>query len=347
MHRFERPLAWVTVAVLAICGIGAMNALAPSNVNDHADAVVQLVQRPPLQAAIAVAPGPALTPTTAPEITGDDTATDDPGTEAGAGDGPTRVARTPPPGLETIAFSASNGPRSFTVTVWYPAEPGAYPLVVLAHGFGASASTYEDMEMQLASAGFVVAAPDFPFTSANSAWLDRSDVVNQAADISALVTGLTTPETVPAALRGRIAGGSVGVIGHSDGGITAAAVAYNSTVADARIGAAVVLSGAEIMYGGSWFTTASPPLLAIHGDADEVNPYWASEQLFADATGPRWLVAVRGGSHAGPFSTGWVEPAVAVLIADFLHAQLQLDPAAAARIDADANADGLRLAGSG
>ena len=148
------------------------------------------------------------------------------------------------------------------------------------------------MEAQLAAAGFVVAAPDFPFTSANSEWLDRGDVVNQAADVSALITQLTEPTTVPAALRGVIAAGPVGVIGHSDGGITAAAVAYNASVADARVGAAVILSGAEIMYGGPWFTTASPPLLAIHGDADEVNPYWASEQLFADATGPRWLVTV-------------------------------------------------------
>jgi pimeloyl-ACP methyl ester carboxylesterase len=202
------------------------------------------------------------------------------------------------------------------------------------------------MEVQLAASGFVVAAPDFPFTSANSEWLDRGDVVNQAADVSALVTQLTDPATVPTELRGTIAPGPVGVVGHSDGGITAAAVAYNSSVADPRVGAAVILSGAAVMYGGSWFTTTSPPLLAIHGDADEVNPYWSSEQLFAQATGPRWLVAVRGGGHAAPFTTGWVEPEIATLIADFLHAQLQADAPAAARIEADANADGLALAGA-
>ena len=109
----------------------------------------------------------------------------------------------------------------------------------------------------------------------------------------------------------------------------------------------MILSGAAMMYSGSWFTTASPPLLAIHGDADEVNPYWSSEQLFDDATGPRWLVTVLGGGHVGPFTNGWVEPAVATVIADFLHAQLQHDRVAATRIDADANADGLALANSG
>jgi len=258
---------------------------------------------------------------------------------------PTADARPDP--VNVIGVTVAHGARSFPVTIWYPAAPGRYPVVVFAHGYGASASTYEDMEAQLAAAGFVVAAPDFPFTSANSEWLDRGDVVNQAGDVSAVITELTDPATVPNALRGLIAPGPVGVVGHSDGGVTAAAVAYNSSVADHRVGAAVILSGAEIMYDGPWFTTASPPLLAIHGDADEVNPYWASEQLFADATGPRWLVTVLGGSHLGPFTTGSVEPTVARLIADFLHAQLQQDAAAAARIDRDANADGLALANAG
>jgi hypothetical protein len=35
------------------------------------------------------------------------------------------------------------------------------------------------------------------------------------------------------------------------------------------------------------------------------------------------------------------------LIADFLHAHLQRDPAAEARIEPDANADGLALVGRG
>ena len=330
MHRLERRLTWVSVAVLGVCALGATNAAWPANVNEQADAVVQhVVHQSKFGAAIAVTPGPSATTTSPPVVAG------------------VAADPLPPSSVEMVGFVASDGPRQFAVTVWYPTSPGRHPLVVLAHGYGASAAAYEDMEVQLAASGFVVAAPDFPFTSANSEWLDRGDVVNQAADISALITDVTTPETVPAALRGRIADGPVGVIGHSDGGITAAAVAYNSSVADGRVGAAVVLSGAEIMYGGSWFTSASPPLLAIHGDADEVNPYWSSEQLFADAPGPRWLVTVLGGGHVSPYTNGWVQPAVAALIADFLHAHLQLDAAASARIEADANADGLALANAG
>jgi fermentation-respiration switch protein FrsA (DUF1100 family) len=334
MHRFERRLTWVSVAVLAVCALGATNAAWPSDVNEQADTVVQrVVHRSQLGSGIT--PAPAAPTTTSSPV-------------AAEAASPAPADPAPPAEIvNVIGVTATDGPRSFAVTIWYPSAPGHYPLVVLAHGFGASASTYEAMEAQLAASGLVVAAPDFPFTSANSEWLDRGDVVNQAADVSALITQLTDPATVPAALRGVIAPGPVGVIGHSDGGITAAAVAYNSSVADHRIGAAVILSGAEIMYDGPWFTTASPPLLAIHGDADEVNPYWASEQLFGDATGPRWLVTVRGGGHVGPYTNGSVEPAVATLIADFLRAQLQLDAAAATRLEVDANADGLALTAAG
>ncbi len=43
MHRFERRVAWVSVALLAVCALGATSAAWPSNVNEQADAVVQHV----------------------------------------------------------------------------------------------------------------------------------------------------------------------------------------------------------------------------------------------------------------------------------------------------------------
>lgn len=222
-----------------------------------------------------------------------------------------------------------------------PARIGSFPLVVFAHGFDVSAETYATFEHQLASAGFVVVAPDFPLTSsALPGPAIESDVSNQAADVSFVITALLDRAKVPRPLVGAINPAEVGVIGHSDGGVTAAAVAYNSTVADPRIDAAIILSGAEAQYGGSWFTTASPPLLLIHGTADEVNPFASSSALFDEATGPKMLVAQVGGSHLGPFTTDTVEPEIAALAADFLRAHLERDAAAAGRLGADANIDG-------
>lgn len=253
--------------------------------------------------------------------------------------------------------------RTIAVTIRYPvmgdagddevvdgiADVGDYPLVVFAHGYDVSAATYATLEHQVAAAGFVVAAPDFPHTSsAVTDTPDEDDVANQAADVSFVISQLLDGSTAPAVLAGAIADTKVGVVGHSDGGVTAAAVAYNSTVADPRVGAAVVLSGAEARYGGSWFTTQSPPLLAVHGTADEVNPLGSSEQLFADARGPKMLVTVSGGSHLGPFTTDAEEPTIATLVGDFLRAHLSGDTAAAGRLGSDADVPGvLSLAAAG
>lgn len=252
--------------------------------------------------------------------------------------------------------STSGGPRTIGVTLRYPtmgpasdpeaagviADVGSYPLVVFSPGFDVSADTYARLEHQMAAAGFVVAAPDFPGTSsALSGAPDEDDVANQATDVSFVISSLLDPVTVPDQLAGTISSAKVGVVGHSDGGVTTAAVAFNSSVADPRIGAAVVLSGAEARYPGSWFAAASSPMLLVHATADEVNPFASSQTLYDDdATGPKMLVSVLGGSHLGPFTTDPEEPQVATLVTDYLRAELDHDGAAQSRIVADANAPG-------
>ena len=263
----------------------------------------------------------------------------------------TDPTRSTPPRGETPGSDV----RSIDVTVRSPtygdpgspenegaaAQAGTFPLVVFAHGFDASAETYATLEHQLAVAGFVVAAPDFSMTSSAIAGpADEGDVVNQAADVSFVVSTLFDPDRVPTVLAGAIGEGPVGVVGHSDGGVTAAGVAYDSEVADARIGAAVVLSGAIDRFPGSWFTTASPPLLAVHGSDDQVNPFGSSQVLYDAAWGPRLLVAVEGGSHLGPFTDEPAEPDVAALVAAFLHTYLQVDAGVGTTLDALANVSG-------
>ncbi len=108
-----------------------------------------------------------------------------------------------------------------------------------------------------------------------------------------------------------------------------------------------MLSGANIAFPGTWFAVPSPALLAIHGDADTVNPYWASEALFDGAHGPKWLVTVAGGSHEGPFTAGAAVTPVSVLVADFLRSYLSGDAGAGARIADDAQSGPLVLTAVG
>ena len=186
--------------------------------------------------------------------------------------------------LHATYVDSSRG-RVLATTIYSPAAPGAFPLVVFAHGFGASAASYAPLEQAVAAAGFVVVAPDFPLSSGAVTGNPVRDPVEQATDLSFLIDVMLDPAARPAELAGVIANAPVGVIGHSDGGITAAGIAFNSSHADPRIGAAAVLSGANIAFPGAWFAGPSPALLAIHGDADAVNPYWASEALFNGARG--------------------------------------------------------------
>jgi len=235
--------------------------------------------------------------------------------------------------------------RTINITVYAPDTDGEFPLVVMVHGYAAAASDYEDLDTELAAAGFVVAAPDFPRSSRAVTTSPSRDIVDQATDVSFVLDQLLDPDTVPPGLFGSIADGPVGVMGHSDGGVTAAGVAFNSAAADPRIGAAVVMSGGAFGFSGSWFSgDNTPALLAIHGTDDEVNPYASSQSLYDEATGAKWLVSVNGGSHAGPFTTDPSVIDVGALIAGFLHAYLEDDATAVAQLPALANTGALSLA---
>ncbi len=242
-----------------------------------------------------------------------------------------RPARDDRPLTTTIRYPADGAADASERTA--PAAKGAFPLIVLAHGAGGGGEDYAPLAHALAASGFVVAAPEFPASSRTlPGEPDRSDVREQARDLSFVITALSDPQQRPIQIPS-VVNQPVAVIGHSDGGITAALAAYASCCADARIGAAVLLSGARTDADTDWFVDRSPALLAIHGDADEVNPPGASATLYQGATGPRWLVSIPGGSHATPFTTDAVESGVAAVVVDFLRAILGRDPAARARID--------------
>jgi fermentation-respiration switch protein FrsA (DUF1100 family) len=99
----------------------------------------------------------------------------------------------------------------------------------------------------------------------------------------------------------------VAVAGQSDGGNTALAVAYDRYFLDRRVRAAVILSGEEIPgVGGFDFGRAgrsqSPPLLATQGTADTINPPSFTHAFFDGAPAPKYLLALFGASHLGPYT---------------------------------------------
>ena len=203
-------------------------------------------------------------------------------------------------------------PRALVTVVRYPTSPGAHPLVVFAHGFAVTPAVYGRLLDAWAEAGYVVAAPAFPLTRAGApGGPDESDIVNQPQDMSFVIGRLLAlGARTTGVLAGRIDAAHVAVAGHSDGGVTALAVAFDHRLRDPRVSAAIVLSGAAFAWMGR-LDSHGPPLLALQGTADTVNPPSATSDYFNRLRRPKFLIWLLGASHRPPY-TGH-EPQFAVV----------------------------------
>src|SRR4029077_11554198 len=185
----------------------------------------------------------------------------------------------------------------------------------------------------LAAGGFVVAAPDFPGTStAYEGGAIRSDSLEQPADIAFVITSMITLSAASGPLFGAVNPAAVGDSGQSDGGVTAAAAAYNTCCIDPRIKAAAILTGGAFGFDGQWFPPGTPPVLFVHATADEVNPYGASTSMFEQAQSPKYLFTIEGGSHLEVYvDPPWEEHVASARLA-FFDLYLKSDQAGAHRL---------------
>jgi fermentation-respiration switch protein FrsA (DUF1100 family) len=204
-----------------------------------------------------------------------------------------------------LAFvDAARGRRLVTI-VRYPKAPGPFPLIVFGHGFAVTPAPYATLLRAWVRAGYVVAAPVFPLGNGNApGGPNEQDLVNQPRDMSFVITRLTAESAARSGfLAGRIDPRKVAVSGQSDGGDTALGVAYDARFQDARVGAAVILSGAEIPYlSPIRFSSPSPPLLATQGTADTINPPSFTYTFFDAAPSPKYLVTLLGAPHLPPYT---------------------------------------------
>ena len=230
----------------------------------------------------------------------------------------------------------SVGPRIIPTVVRYPVIPaaaasntlarGLFPLLVFAPGYRQCDRVYRVLLREWASAGFVVAAVEFPRTNCHVGVPDESDLVNQPGDVAGVIRQLVAiSRRQRGALAGLVNPAEIGVAGHSDGGDTVAAVAANTCCRDHRVAAAVVLAGAEwAPMPGRYFARPAPPMLFVQGTDDTWNPPPASMQLYrADTVGPRYYLDLFGAGHFTPYEGGGApEPVVARVTTDFLDRYL-------------------------
>jgi len=196
----------------------------------------------------------------------------------------------------------------------YPTAPGRFPLIVFGHGFAVTPAPYASLLRAWAGAGYVVAAPVFPLGNANApGGPNEQDLVNQPRDMSFVISRLLALSGAGTrSLADRIDPRKIAVSGQSDGGDTALAVAYDPRYRDNRIGAAVILSGAEIPFVSKIrFSSPSPPLLATQGTADTINPPGFTDTFFAAAPPPKYRVALLGAPHLPPYTD--MEPQLGIV----------------------------------
>jgi dienelactone hydrolase len=227
-----------------------------------------------------------------------------------------RTARLPGSGTQ---------PRIMTTEVFYPAlgsvgtgdvhdapaarTAGPYPLVIFGQGFGPPPGYYVRLLDALARAGYVVAAPRYPFASLGAQGspayplTNEADQVNQPGDDRFVITEMLAQSArANTPFSGLINPRRIAVSGQSDGGDAALAVAFDPALHDPRVGAAVIFSGAEIPELGAFaFPTHGPPLLATQGSDDTINLPAATAQFFTGAPRPKFLLTLIGAMHLPPY----------------------------------------------
>lgn len=205
---------------------------------------------------------------------------------------------------------------SLPTTVWRPQAPGPWPLVVFAAGYDLGPSNYATFCSQLASSGYLVAAPAFPLEDPRRGYgLDRADLPNEATDVSFVITTLLAGPLAP-----MIDPNAIAVVGHSDGADVALMLGYQQGKIDPRVKA--IVADAPDPIAGTVVQTQTP-LLLVQGNADKVVPYSSSQTVFHQLTGPRYYLTLLGAGHLGPIIgvTPWT-PVLEHAVVDFLDAEV-------------------------
>lgn len=233
-------------------------------------------------------------------------------------------------GVHTVELTDAARNRTFSVEVWYPVDPattdgedntysllgglvslpsparrdsspasgGPWPLVVFSHGYGGIRFQSFFWTEQLASHGFVVAAPDHP----GNTLLDFGSLGDDAATAqSAMDRPIDVAFTADRAIAGELGvavaidPARLAVSGHSFGAWTALEVARR----EPRFG--VVIPFAPGFRAGStpdFVAELDRPIALFGGTLDETCPFESDQHVPYDlAQPPKLLAGVVGAGH--------------------------------------------------
>jgi dienelactone hydrolase len=210
--------------------------------------------------------------------------------------------------------------RTMDSLLWYPAAPGSasfpdeaardvdahtsdgpYPLVVYSHGFMSFKQEGDYLVKHLVSHGYVVIAPDFPFTNIfTPGGPDLNDVVNQPGDVSFLIdTVLAWNATAGHRLEGAVDAERIGLTGLSLGGLTTLLTAYHPDLRDPRIDAAAPIASPSDFFAPEFYENARVPLLFVLSELDAIVDFEATQVAYENAGSPLYFARFFAASHTG------------------------------------------------
>jgi len=231
--------------------------------------------------------------------------------------------------------------KDLHVRIFYPNEPGPYPVIVFSHGAGGSQSCCDALTRHWATYGYITLQPtheDSTLQRRNSGEEDINflkavrDALKRPAlwqsrpqDISFVLDSLPRLQRRIPALAGKIDGQHIGVGGHSMGAFTADAIAGAlvdlpnhpaTNFADPRVKAVLLLSpqgpGEFGLDDHSW-DQVSIPLLSMTGSLDrgagEQDPEWRKIPFERSQPGDKYHVFIQGANHMSFISAKTLLPA--------------------------------------
>lgn len=230
----------------------------------------------------------------------------------------------------TVWYPAAAGRTGAAPTTGAPAAAGPFPLVLFSHGLHGRPERYAALLARLAAAGFVVAAPAYPYTAAGVPVFRRADIRNQPADAAYVIERL---RRLPAASPGgHLDAQRVAAVGHSAGGFTTTGMFTSGH--DPRLRAGVVIAG---WAAPGAFDGPAAPMLFVHGSADQVVTLESGRAAHARVTWPKAFLELPGqghGEYLAPPDRDFAT--VAIMITDFLRWTLYGDATAGGRVAAGA-----------
>lgn len=196
--------------------------------------------------------------------------------------------------VENYVLTDTTRGRQVPLKIYYPENPGLYPLIIFSHGSGGSKEGYEYLGRFWAENGYVVIHPTHieifdpviiksgPDSPAAKKIVTEDPLMNRPRDISFIIDSLPAITKALPELGDRMDPTRIGVAGHSAGAYTAMAIAGAifhlpkgeiRTFGDSRVKAFIAMSPLGPGEGGftldSWASISSP-MLTLSGTEDRI-----------------------------------------------------------------------------